>query len=74
MKATLVLHNLLQRRKEHPVGGPDSKPMLALQQQPAIDEEIIAGAEKAVRDKFCNYYNNQGRVSWQEKMINDTDA
>lgn len=28
---------------------------------------------KSIRDSFCEYFNNEGKVSWQDNMITDMD-
>ena len=71
-KASIVLHNLLQRQKEEIPQEP-RRQIEALQPQDEVTEAECQGNAKDIRDKFCTYYNHIGPVAWQDKMINDTN-
>lgn len=83
--AMCVLHNFLRRNQsitpglvdaEDPTRGEVTFGNWRREVHELIPIQRVGGnsssaAAKSIRESFCQYFNNEGKVSWQDRMISD---
>nr|XP_049697636.1 uncharacterized protein LOC126054840 isoform X2 [Helicoverpa armigera] len=68
VKATCVMHNFLIERQSNYLDCIDNTNTSTLVSVPSISV-VVSSDSYDVREKYCSYFNNQGKVSWQDTRI-----